>query len=165
MPEIQTKTTRLVLAPTEQLSLAEAHERAELTRYRRLAFSFLPYDTAVSHLMASLGIQCEACLEELRRLVRLLGIPPTDLRDHATRTGASPLLFMANPAMALEALMQSVVDAEYSLRFYKHLRDTSSIAALYPPLTAILKQKRTEHAVLEEFLASRSELGPMAQRA
>ncbi|WP_445156820.1 hypothetical protein [Halomonas sp. E14] len=154
-----------MLTPTEQLNLAEAHERAELTRYRRLAFSFLPYDTAVSHLMASLGIQCEACLEEQRRLVRQLGLPPTDFRDHGAPATASPLLFMANPTMALEAIMQSVIDADYSVRFYRHLRDTSSVAAFYPALTAILKQKRREHALLEEFLASRIELEPMAQRA
>lgn len=48
MPEKPTMITRLALVLDEPITLAVAHERTEITRYRRLAFSFLPFDITAS---------------------------------------------------------------------------------------------------------------------
>jgi hypothetical protein len=164
MPEKQTTIARLALVLDELLTLAEAHERAEVTRYRRLAFSFLPFDTAVSRLMASLGIQCEMRVEELHRLSRQLGLPDTTAAQ-ASQSAVPPPFFISTPLQAFEVLSQAVTDAEYSLHFHSHLREASTVPALYPALTAIIKQKQAEHVVLEGFLASRNDLGQLEQRA
>lgn len=163
MPEKPTTITRLALVLDELLTLAEAHERAEVTRYRRLAFSFLPFDTAVSRLMASLGIQCEMRVEELRRLSRQLGRSEPEATQ-SPKPSMPPPFFIDTPSLALETLSQAVSDAEYSLNFHKHLREASTVAALYPALTAVIKQKQAEHVVLQGFLASRNDLGQMEQQ-
>jgi hypothetical protein len=162
MPEKPTTIARLALVLDELLTLAEAHERAEVTRYRRLAFSFLPFDTAISRLMASLGIQCEMRVEELRRLCRQTGLPES---TPGPATTSPPPFFINSHPLALETLAQTVKDAEYSLHFHKHLREASTVPALYPALSAIIKQKHAEHMVLEGFLASRTETRQMEQSA
>ncbi|WP_104202774.1 hypothetical protein [Billgrantia saliphila] len=164
MSEIPTKIARLVLVLDELLTLAEAHERAELTRYRRLAFSFLPYDTAVSRLMASLGIQCEMRIDELRRVSHQLGLTDSAMAQGSS-SSAIPHAFVSDPVMALETLRQAVHDADYSLRFHKHLREASAVPSLFPVMTAIIKQKQAEHAVLEGFLATRDDAEQEGMRA
>ncbi|WP_162623038.1 hypothetical protein [Billgrantia lactosivorans] len=165
MPEKPTRITRLALVLDELLTLAEAHERAEVARYRRLAFSFLPYDTAVSRLMASLGIQCEMRVEELQRVSRQLNLSESSSPQAQLNANPGPPFFVNSPVMAFDVLTQAVTDAGYSLHFHEHLRDASTVPALYPALTAVIKQKRAEYAVLEGFLASRSGLTQMEQRA
>ncbi|MCC5884396.1 MAG: hypothetical protein JJU25_17400 [Halomonas sp.] len=164
MPEKPTTIARMALVLDELLTLAEAHERAEVIRYRRLAFSFLPFDTTVSRLMASLGVQCEMRVEELRRLSRQLGLPDIGSKQ-TTQTTTPPPLFIDTPLQAFEVLVQAVNDAENSKHFHKHLREVGTVPALYPAQTAMIKQKQAEHAVLEGFLASRTELDRMDQRA
>lgn len=163
MPEKPTRITRLALVLDELLTLAEAHERNEVVRYRRLAFSFLPFDTAVSRLMASLGIQCEMRVEELHRLSRQLGLPESSSVQAPSNAASAPPFFVGTQAVALEVLTQAVNDAGYSLHFHEHLREASTVPALYPALTAVIKQKRAEHTVLEGFLASHSGLLQMNQ--
>ena len=153
MPETRAKIARLVLVLDELLTLAEAHEKAELSRYRQLAFSFLTFDTSVSRLMASLGIQCEMRIEELQRVSRQLGL--TDLPNSGKQPGAAAQpYFICSTEMANDVLAQALTDAEYSLRFHRHLREASAIPALYPALSLIIKQKQAEHAVLESFMGS-----------
>lgn len=154
MPENRTKIARLVLVLDELLTLAERHEKAELSRYRQLAFSFLTFDTSVSRLMASLGIQCEMRIEELQRVSRQLGL--TDLPTSGDKPVLAQPYFICSPEMASDVLAQSVSDAEHSLRFHQHLREASAIPALYPALSVIIKQKQAEHAVLEGFMKTRS---------
>lgn len=154
MPENNTKIARLVLVLDELLALAEAHEKAELSRYRQLAFSFLTFDTSVSRLMASLGIQCEMRIEELQRVSRQLGL--TDLPTSSEKLEAAQPYFICSPDMASDVLAQAISDAEYSLRFHRHLREASTIPALYPAMSVIIKQKQAEHAVLEGFMNTRS---------
>ncbi|PMR76570.1 hypothetical protein [Billgrantia endophytica] len=150
-----------MLVLDELLTLAEAHEKTELSRYRQLAFSFLTFDTSVSRLMASLGIQCEMRIEELRRVSRQLGLAESPASQTMASTGltrgAQPY-FICDQGTALEVLAQAIADAKYSLRFHKHLREASAIPALYPALSVIIKQKQAEHAVLDGFLATRSSL-------
>ncbi|RCV90220.1 hypothetical protein [Billgrantia montanilacus] len=154
MPETKTKIARLVLVLDELLTLAEAHEKTELARYRQLAFSFLTFDTSVSRLMASLGIQCEMRIEVLQRVFRQLGL--TDLPTSSEKTEAAQPYFICSPEMANDVLAQAITDAEYSLRFHQHLREASIIPALYPALSVIIKQKQAEHTVLEGFMTSLS---------
>ena len=157
MPTIQTTTARLVLVLDELLTLADAHERAELDRYRRLAFNFLTFNTATSRLMASLGIQCERRVEELNRLAKRLGIDPASAggakQRHGHRAHSTHRFFIDGQAAALDELQQAIAGADYSLRFYEHLQEASAIPALYPALSAMIRQKRAEHAVLQEYLA------------
>ncbi|RDB42932.1 hypothetical protein DU490_10435 [Halomonas sp. DQ26W] len=153
MPENKTKIARLVLVLDELLTLAETHEKAELARYRQLAFSFLTFDTAVSRLMASLGIQCETRIKVLQRVCRQFGL--TDLPTSGVQPDAAKLYFICSSDMANDILGQAVTDADYSLRFHRHLRDASAIPALYPALTVIIKQKLAEHTVLEGFVKTR----------
>jgi len=155
---IKKTIARLVLVMDELLTLAEAHERDELAHYRMLAFSFLTHDTRVSRLMASLGIQCEMRLETLDWLAQELELPPRTprklpLHDNTERlTGQH--VFIGDQLMAREELNQAVDRAAYSLHFYENLMDASAMPALTPVLTAIIKQKRTEHDVLLEYCAS-----------
>ncbi|AMC99692.1 hypothetical protein [Halomonas chromatireducens] len=158
MPETRTKIARLVLVLDELLTLAEAHEKAELSRYRQLAFSFLTFDTSVSRLMASLGIQCEMRIEELQRVSRQLGLSDglTELPTRGEQPSAAQPYFICSPDMASDVLEQAIIDAKYSLRFHQHLREATAIPALYPAMSVIIKQKQAEHAVLEGFMSSRS---------
>lgn len=152
---IKRTIARLVLVMDELLTLAEAHERDELARYRMLAFSFLTHDTRVSRLMASLGIQCEMRLETLDWLAQELGLPPRKPQHHGnTERLTGQHVFIGDQHMAIEELNQAIDRAAYSLHFYENLMDASAMPALMPVLTAIIKQKRTEHAVLLEYRAS-----------
>lgn len=166
MPTTQTTTAKLVLVLDELLTLADAHERAELNRYRRLAFSFLTFNTATSRLMASLGIQCEMRVEELKRMAEQLGhasSPARGTQQHHGHHGNSTHRFVIDgPDAALDELQQAIAGAEYSLHFYEHLREASAIPALDPALSAILRQKRAEHAVLQEYRAACRQSGRMA---
>ncbi|MBS9405593.1 hypothetical protein KG088_18535 [Halomonas sp. TRM85114] len=151
-----TKTiARIVLVMDELLTLAEAHERDELAHYRMLAFSFLTHDTRVSRLMASLGIQCEMRLETLDWLAQELGLPPRTLRQPQPHRNSAHLagqrVFIGDQDMASDEMNQAVDRAAYSLNFYENLMNASAMPALTPVLTAIIKQKRTEHDVLLEY--------------
>ncbi|WP_163558617.1 hypothetical protein [Halomonas sp. NO4] len=161
-PTTTTTTARLVLAPDELLTLAATHERAELARYRRLAFGFLTYDTALSRLMASLGIECERRLQALREAAERHGVAQV-VGEHTERYRPwqhhLPLGLVTHHAMALDSLHQALADADYSQRFYAQLRTASAVPALDSLLAKILRQKGSEHAVLQEQLTSRGELG------
>lgn len=156
-----TPPARLVLALDELLALANAHERAELTRYRQLAFGFLPFDTATSRLMASLGVECEQRLHDLRRVAEAHGPTPTagDATARARPLERRAVIgFISSRGMAIDTLHQALADADYSRRFYEQLRTASAVPALHARLTAMIDQKRREHAVLQEHLASRDTL-------
>jgi hypothetical protein len=159
----RTRPAKLALVLDELLALADAHESAELARYRRLAFSFLTYCTATSRLMAAMGIECEMRLEKLRRVSQQLGLQSPSAKGTSRRAGlnsASAQYFcISNQGMAIDELIQAIADAEYSLRFYEHLSEISAAPELYPILSAIIRQKQAEHAVLQERLASCDDLG------
>ncbi|MFY0989634.1 hypothetical protein [Halomonas sp. C05BenzN] len=138
------------------LALAGTHELAELTRYRRLAFSFLTYNTGISRMMAGLGIECEMRLKKLGHIAQQMELLyPLSSSDrygamlHAKRHGkqADPCHFIDCEGMAMDALTQALMDAEASRRFYEQLREASS-AALHPLLDTIVQQKRSELGVL-----------------
>ncbi|GHE20824.1 hypothetical protein [Halomonas urumqiensis] len=161
MPTTTPSLARLVLVLDKLLSLADTHERDELARYRQLAFSFLTYDTAVSRLMASLGIQCEMRLETLEWVTKEFGLPPRASRPsshthQANRQRTARLVnqhfFINDPRMACDELNHAIDKAAFSLHFYDNLMEASAMPALTPVLSAIIKQKRTEHAVLVDYL-------------
>lgn len=160
MPTTTPSLARLVLVLDKLLTLADTHERDELARYRQLAFSFLTYDTAISRLMASLGIQCEMRLETLEWVTREFGLPPRASRP-SSRTHQAHLqqaarqvnqhFFINDPLTAYDEFSHTIDKAAYSLHFYDNLMEASAMPALTPVLSAIIKQKRTEHEVLVEY--------------
>ncbi|TFH88613.1 hypothetical protein EQG41_01910 [Billgrantia azerbaijanica] len=160
MPTPITTPARLVLSLDELLALADAHERAEQARYRRLAFGFLTFDTTTSRLMASLGIECERRLQDLRRIATEHATTPAcrDAARHRPVERRAIIGFVGDHGMALDTLRQALADADYSQRFYAQLRTASAVPELHARLTAIIDQKRSELAVLQEHLASRDPL-------
>ncbi|MGM0702895.1 MAG: hypothetical protein ACQEUG_10920 [Pseudomonadota bacterium] len=164
MPTPSATAARLVFQCDELLALAKAHEGGELARYRRLAFGFLTFNTAISRLMASLGIECEKRLDTLRHAARQqeAEATPFDGSDRRpvveTRHAGSPFRFISHYGMAIDTLHQAAADADYSRRFYEHLQMASAVPAFHPTLTAIIKQKRAECDVLQEYLSSSDDL-------
>jgi hypothetical protein len=160
--KMHTKTERRVLILDELLSLADTHESVELMRYRRLAFSFLTFNTAISRLMVSIGVECERRLEELRQAAQRLGVVESSrisAMQQAKQHGGTTQHFCIDSGdMALDELNQAIADSEYSLRFYERLREASAVPELHSLLLGIVKQKRAELAVLEERLASWDDL-------
>nr|WP_156889276.1 hypothetical protein [Halomonas sp. 1513] len=138
--------------PLELQALASAHELEELHRYRQLAFAFLTFDTATSRLMAALGIECELRLETLdERSAEPNHRSPYRLHKHmASRRDAPRRATIDTLAPAREALIQAAADAKASCHFYATLSDNCTVAALYPMLKAIVRQKQAELQVLEE---------------
>ncbi|TFH88611.1 hypothetical protein EQG41_01900 [Billgrantia azerbaijanica] len=166
MPTTRSKRiARLVVGPGDLVMLADAHEQAELTRYRRLAFSFLTFNRATSRLMASLGIHCEMRVAELRRASQQLGLPQPAASNTRQGGAATHPYFISTQGMAIDALTRAVTDAEYSQRFYEHLRKISATPALQPILLAIIHQKQAEHTVLQEYANSRNDLAYRAASA
>ncbi|MCH4564202.1 hypothetical protein MKP05_13885 [Halomonas sp. EGI 63088] len=144
------------------LALAGSHELAELTRYRRLAFSFLTFNTAISRLLAGLGIECETRLKKLahiaQRLELLYPLSSSEryyakLHAKLRQKEAAPCHFIGSEDMAIDALTQALMDAEASRCFYEQLREASP-ASLHFLLAAIVQQKQAELGVLSERLTS-----------
>lgn len=138
----------LPLAPEALLALAGNHERAELDRYRGLAFRFLAFSSATSRLMAALGIECE---------MRLAGLARAGLEDrHAEATPrltppvATPPDLIGSLAMARDALSQAMTDAAASQRLYARLGELGVASSLGHEFAAIARQKQAELAILRE---------------
>lgn len=141
------------------LALASTHEVAELSRYRRLAFSFLTFNTGISRLLAGLGIECEKRLKRLTHTAQRMELPyPLSSSDHyyakLREKDADPQYFIGSEGMAIEALTQALVDAEMSRCFYEHLREASDASPLHSLLDSIFRQKQAELDVLSERLTN-----------
>lgn len=153
-------TCRNIWRVDQLLALAGTHELAELTRYRRLAFSFLTFNTAISRVLAGLGIECEMRLKELahiaQRLELLYPLSSSDryyamLHAKLRKKDTDPYHFIGSEGMAIEALTQAMLDAEASRRFYEQLLEASP-ATLHSLLATIVQQKQAELGVLSEKL-------------
>lgn len=144
----------LTLIPQEQLPLANAHETAELQRYRRLALGFLPTAPQVSRLMASLGLQCEKRLDALRQVAAKLeleacvGVPPMDPPSFEL---THRHFFVADDGMATQLLDQAILTAVESKKFFAWLLETNATPELHQPFSDFVKEKEAESLVLLEF--------------
>ncbi|MDX5377278.1 MAG: hypothetical protein LPK08_07145 [Halomonas sp.] len=147
-------TDSLLLIPQEQLTLANAHESAELQRYRRLALSFLPKAPQVSRLMASLGLQCEQRLGTLRRIAARLeleacvGAPPMDTPSFEL---THRHFFVVDDCMAGQLLDQAIFAAVESKRFFAWLLETNATPELHQAFIDFVTEKEAESRVLLEY--------------
>lgn len=62
--------TALTFLPQEQIVLSYTHEIKELNRYRRQALTFLPFDSSVSGLMNTIGLESVHRLCNLQEVAR-----------------------------------------------------------------------------------------------
>lgn len=158
MPYDQKEVAKLILMPEELLALANTHENQEMHHYRRLAFSFLPYDLGISKLMAALGIECERRLDTQLQVSQELGLADILTASETGQTTRSPFakhyFFIVNREMAMAMLAQVIASADYSLRFHEHLQNANTMPELGPMLKGFVKQKQTECRILQESLDS-----------
>ncbi|MFQ3789717.1 hypothetical protein [Halomonas sp. A29] len=160
-------TTSLLLLPHEQLTLAHAHEAAELQRYRRLALSFLPHALQTSRLMATLGLQSEKRLDMLRQAARCLELEacvserPMCASDFAVDQRH---FFVIDDIMGDQIIEQAVRAAVESKNFFDWLLDTNATPELHQPLLNFAREKEGECRVLIEFWEQHRAY-VMAQRA
>jgi hypothetical protein len=136
------------LVPDELLALAAAHERAELERYRALAFRFLTFSSATSRLMAALGIECEMRLARLADLALRRGSPLATAEHQRAAPAWRGLI--GCPAMAREALDDALVDAAASRLFYARLARLEAAAPFHDELVTLERQKSAEITILKE---------------
>lgn len=144
----------LLLLPQEQLTLASAHEMAELQRYRRLTLGFLPTAPQVSQLMASLGLQCESRLATLHQIASHLDleacistVPVNPPNFEVTRQH----FFVVDDGMAVQLLDQAILTAVESKRFFAWLLETNATPELHRPFIDFVSEKEAECHVLLEF--------------
>ncbi|GGX89564.1 hypothetical protein GCM10007160_16160 [Litchfieldella qijiaojingensis] len=158
MPYDQQDVAKLILMPEELLVLADTHETHEMHHYRRLAFSFLPFDVGISKLMAALGVECERRLDTQREVTQELGLSDLITTGEAGNAARSPFgkhyFFIVNRAMAMAMLTQVIASADYSLRFHEHLQSANAMPELDPMLKGFVKQKQAECRILQESLDS-----------
>ncbi len=148
------KTTSLLLLPYEQLTLANAHEAAELQRYRRLTLSFLPTAPQTSRLMATLGLQSEKRLATLRKVARNLELEAcvraatTDPMCFRTPHGH---FFVVDDVMGEQVIEQAIRAAVESKNYFEWLLNTNATPELHQPLRDFVSEKEGECRVLLEF--------------
>ncbi|MDI5934452.1 hypothetical protein [Halomonas kalidii] len=154
MPPLTSTSTARACPTDEQLRLARDHEYREMQRYRGLALSFLPTRPRVSRLMAAIGVECEQRLAALAALADHLQLrhclpvePPRRFRlPEAHRLH----LFIANDAMACQALGYALAAAHHSRQFSELLVRFCHTAELEALLEHFIEQKRNECRLLEE---------------
>jgi hypothetical protein len=148
------KTNSLLLLPYEQLTLANAHEAAELQRYRRLTLSFLPKAPQTSRLMATLGLQCEKRLDTLRQVARRLELEAC-VEETLMAAPIFPMtqrhFFVVDDAMGEQVIEQAIRAAMESKDFFEWLLNTNATAELHQPLLDFVREKESECRVLLEF--------------
>lgn len=161
------KTQSLLLLPYEQLTLANAHETAELQRYRRLTLSFLPQAPQTSRLMATLGLQCEKRLDMLRQAARGLELEAC-IREMPVCAPSFAWdqrhFFVVDDFMGDQVIEQAVRAAVESKNFFDWLLNTNATPELHQPLVNFVKEKEGECRVLLEFWEQRR-VAVMNQRA
>ncbi|MCC5883995.1 MAG: hypothetical protein JJU25_15345 [Halomonas sp.] len=147
------KSHSLLLLPYEQLTLANAHEAAELQRYRRLTLSFLPVAPQTSRLMATLGLQCEKRLDTLRQTAALLELEACVSKHPFAPPNYSMAqrhFFVVDHSMASEVIEQTVRTAVESKNFFEWLLNTNATPELHQPLVDFVREKEGESRVLLE---------------
>lgn len=148
------KTTTLLLLPHEQLTLANAHETAELQRYRRLTLSFLPRAPQTSRLMATLGLQCEKRLATLRQMAHHLEldacvrVEPVAAMSFHTPHGH---FFVIDDLMGEQMIEQAICTAVESKNYFEWLLNTNATPELHQLLLDFVREKEGECRVLLEF--------------
>jgi hypothetical protein len=154
MLSVATDSTVQACPIDEQLRLAHDHERHEMYRYRGLALSFLPTRPSVSRLMAALGEACERRLAALQALASHQGLSLAPLAPRRRRLRLPEAyrlhLFIANDAMACQALGYALAAAHHSRQFSELMARYCHLPALDALLEEFLGQKRQECRLLEE---------------
>ena len=154
MPPLSPDNTAHACPTDEQLVLAHDHEHREMLRYRGLALSFLPTRPHVSRLMAALGIECErrlATLEELACHLELRDCLPTDSPRQRPQPDTHRLhLFIANQAMACQALGYALTAAHHSRQFSELLARFCHEPSLATVLGSFADQKHKECQLLQD---------------
>lgn len=154
MPPLTSNDTTRACPTDEQLRLAHDHEHREMQRYRGLALSFLPTRPRVSRLMAAIGVECEqrlAALEAMADHLQLRHCLPTEPPRRFRLPEAHRLhLFIANDAMACQALGYALAAAHHSRQFSELLVRFCHAAELDALLGHFVEQKRNECRLLEE---------------
>ncbi|EPC04614.1 hypothetical protein L861_04640 [Litchfieldella anticariensis FP35 = DSM 16096] len=158
--------TALTFLPQEQLSLASAHERQEMHRYRRLALSFLPNAPHISRLMVALGKESEQRLDALRCVAEQLDlsacVAPIDAKEKMSLTTAQQHFFIIDDVMAGEVLEKALEAAQHAWYFAGRLLETNATPELHGPFLAFVDQKYAECRILSECL---EQWEPNSQRA
>ncbi|MGQ4877126.1 hypothetical protein ACOJCM_00965 [Billgrantia sp. LNSP4103-1] len=147
-------THSLLLLPQEQLTLANAHEAAELQRYRRLTLSFLPKAPHTSRLMATLGLQSEkrlATINEVARQLDLEACVAASPRDTASLHSLHGHFFIIDDTMGDQVIEQSIRAAVESKHYFEWLLNTNATPELHRPLVNFVREKDGECRVLLEF--------------
>lgn len=148
------KIHSLLLLPQEQLTLANAHETAELQRYRRLTLSFLPRAPQTSRLMATLGLQSEKRLATLRQVAHKLELDACVRQPPMHLTSFNPLrghFFVVDDAMGEQLTEQAICAAVESKNYFEWLLNTNATPELHRPLLGFVTEKEGECRVLLEF--------------
>lgn len=146
--------TALNFLPQEQLNLAHSYEITELNRYRWLALTFLPFDSAVSHLMKAIGMEClhRICsLQEVARKMELGAcVNAEQLSDNPLLNKSSQHFFVVDEAMGRKTLIKAEEAAKGTCTSFGWLLETNATPELHTLLFNFLTQKNNEYRVLQE---------------
>ncbi|MEA2117338.1 hypothetical protein [Halovibrio sp. HP20-50] len=146
--------TKLTFLPHDQLNLAYAYEVVELSRYRRLSLSFLPFDPSVSRLMNAIAMECECRLHNLQEVAKRMEldacVDACAMREPALLNINNEHFFVVDETMGRKALVSAEEAAKSSCLLFSWLLETNATPELHQPLFDFLKQKNNEYQVLFE---------------
>lgn len=148
--------TALIFLPQEQLNLAHSHEKSELNRYRCLALRYLPFNTAISRLMAAIGMECAHRLLSLQVVARCMELEACIdahlLLETSLFNNNSQHFFVVNALMERQILVGALEAAKSTCTFFGWLLETNASPELHQPLFTFTAQKNKECRILQEYL-------------
>lgn len=147
-------TTNPAFMAEDLFLLAIAHEYEESSRYELLSLRFLTYSIGISSLLS------EHAKESMSRLQALLNaaerlhtnsiVPASSCRWEVENMELTHGFFIANDAMASEALNQALSDEYNTWDFYCQLRHGNSTVELDALLKGFVDQILLQCRVIEE---------------
>lgn len=142
------------LLPHEQLNLACLQEAKELSRYRGLSLSFLPYDPPISRLMNTIGLECDHRLHSLQAVAGRMKLEVftnvSQLKEAPFFNKNSQHFFVVDENMGRQLLVNAEEAAEATYIFFSWLLETNATPELHQLLTTFVTQKNSEYRVLQE---------------
>lgn len=146
--------TALNFLPQDQLSLAYSQEAHELCRYRSLTLCFLTFDSPISQLMNTIGIECEHRLNNLKEVAAQLAfdlpLNSSKLIDISSINKNSKHFFVVDENRGRQLLIDAEQAAKASCMMFSRLLKINAAPELRQLLAMFVKQKKSEYRVLQE---------------
>lgn len=147
-------TTNPAFMAEDLFLLAIAHEYEENSRYELLSLRFLTYSNGISSLLNEHAKESNSRLQALLNAAEKLHtssiVPASSCRWEMKNMKLTHGFFIANDAMASEALNQALSDEYNTWDFYCQLRHGNSAVELDALLKGFVDQTLLQCRVIEE---------------